>query len=365
LQARPANAAGARRIERESIEPMKDRADAADIAVIGAGPCGIAVGVAAAQAGLSCVLFDRGAITQAMMDHPTYVTYFSGPEKLEIADLPFTTAGDKPTRREALRYYRKVAAYYRLDVRQYTAVAAVERDGDGFTLRTRTREGEEDAFRARTVVVATGYYDNPRRLDVPGAELGKVRYWFNEPYGYWDQDVVVVGGGNSAADAALTCWREGARVTVVHLFDALDRGVKPWVKPDIENRILEGSIPALWRSRLVEIRPREVVVESTETGERRTMANDWVLAMTGYEPDPSWLRELGIDVDPTTAVPAHDRVTMETNVPGLYVAGVIVSGHDANKIFIENGKLHGPLIAASVAGKLARSPRPAGVQFEP
>jgi thioredoxin reductase (NADPH) len=333
---------------------MTDRVDAAEIAVIGAGPCGIAVGVAAAQAGLSCVLFDRGAITQAMMDHPTYVTYFSGPEKLEIADLPFTTAGDKPTRREALRYYRKVAAYYRLDVRQYTEVVAVEREGDGFVLRTRTTGGEEDAFRARNVVVATGYYDNPRRLDAPGAELGKVLYYFDEPYRYWDQDVIVVGGGNSAADAALTCWREGARVTVVHLFDALDRGVKPWVKPDIENRILEGSIPALWRSRLVEIRPREVVVEHTETGDRRTMPNDWVLAMTGYEPDPGWLRDLGIAVDPVTAVPAHDAATMETNVPGIYVAGVIVSGHDANKIFIENGKLHGPLIAASVAAKAGR-----------
>ncbi|HYW10330.1 MAG TPA: YpdA family putative bacillithiol disulfide reductase [Longimicrobium sp.] len=333
---------------------MTDKAGTADIAVIGAGPCGIAVGVAAAQAGLSCVLFDRGAITQAMMDHPTYVTYFSGPEKLEIADLPFTTAGDKPTRREALRYYRKVAAYFRLDVRQYTDVQSVEGDADGFTLRTRTGQGEEDAFRAHTVVVATGYYDNPRRLDVPGADADKVLYWFDEPYRYWDQDVIVVGGGNSAADAALTCWREGARVTVVHLFDALDKGVKPWVKPDIDNRIQEGSIPALWRSRLVEIRPREVVVESTETGERMTMANDWVLAMTGYEPDPSWLRELGIDIHPVSAVPAHDPATMETNVPGLYVAGVIVSGHDANKIFIENGKLHGPLIAASVAAKLGR-----------
>ena len=333
---------------------MTDRSDAVDIAVVGAGPCGIAVGVAAAEAGLSCVLFDRGAITQAMMDHPTYVTYFSGPEKLEIADLPFTTAGDKPTRREALRYYRKVAAYFRLDVRQYTEVTSVEPDGGGFVLRTRTRDGEEDVRRARSVVIATGYYDNPRLLDVPGAELSKVLYYFKEPYPFWDQDVIVVGGGNSSADAALLTWREGARTTIVHLFDGLDRGVKPWVRPDIENRIADGSIPALWRTRLVEIRPREVVVESLDTGARRTMANDWVLAMTGYEPDPSWLRELGIRVDPVTAIPAHDPATMETNVPGMYVAGVIVSGHDANKIFIENGKLHGPLIAASVAARQGR-----------
>jgi thioredoxin reductase (NADPH) len=332
---------------------MTDTEDAVvDIAVIGAGPCGIAVGVAAAQAGLSCVLLDRGAITQAMLDHPTYVTYFSGPEKLEIADLPFTTSGDKPTRREALRYYRKVAAYYGLRVRQFEEVTAVEGGAGDFLLRTRTRMGEEGMQRARYVVIATGYYDDPRRLDAPGAELSKVRYWFDEPYPYWDQDVMVVGGGNSAADAALLCWREGARVTLVHLFDQLDKGVKPWVRPDIDNRIAEGAIPALWRHQVVEIRPREVVVEHTETGERRTLPNDWVLAMTGYEPDSSALTKLGIDVDPVTAIPRHDPATMETNVPGLYVAGVVVSGHDANKIFIENGKLHGPLIAASVAGRV-------------
>lgn len=330
---------------------MKDRAETLDLAVIGAGPCGIAVGVAAREAGLSCILFDRGAITQAMLDHPTYVTYFSGPEKLEVGGLPFTTSGDKPTRREALRYYRKVAEYYRLRVRQYEEVVAVVGAAGDFRLRTRRRGGEEGAWRARNVVVATGYYDTPRRLTVAGADLPKVRYWFDEPYPYWDQDVVVVGGGNSSADAALLCWREGARVTVVHLFEGLDRGVKPWVRPDIENRIAEGAIPALWRHAIVEIRPREVVVESLDSGERRTLPNDWVLAMTGYEPDPAPLLALGIEVDPESLVPRFDPATMETNVPGVFVAGVVVSGHDANKIFIENGKLHGPLIAAAVAAR--------------
>jgi thioredoxin reductase (NADPH) len=324
--------------------------DPIDIAVIGAGPCGIAVGVAARAEGLSCVLFDRGAITQAMLDHPTYVTYFSGPEKLEIAGLPFTTSGDKPSRREALRYYRRVAGYFGLDVRQYEEVTGVEGEQGAFVVHSR-RGGEARATRARTVVVATGYYDTPRPLDAPGADLPKVRHWFDEPYPYWGQDVLVVGGGNSAADAALLCWREGARVTLVHLFDRLDRGVKPWVRPDIENRIDEGEIPALWEHRVAEVRPREVVVERLSDGVRRTLPNDWVLAMTGYEPDPVPLRRLGIEVDAGTAVPLHDPETMETSVPGIFVAGVVVSGHDANRIFIENGKLHGPLIAATVRAR--------------
>lgn len=325
-----------------------------DIAVVGAGPCGIAVGVAARERGLRCVLFDRGAVTQAMMEHPTYTVYFSGPEKLEIAGLPFTTAGDKPTRREALRYYRRVVAYFGVDVRQYQDVATIERSEGAFTVHTGARGGEP-RYQARNVVIATGYYDTPRRLDVAGADLAKVLYYFKEPFPYFDQDLVVVGGGNSAADAALTCWREGARVTLVHWFDELDRGVKPWVKPDIENRIAEGSIPALWRHRVAHIHPESVTVESVDTGARRVLPNDWVLAMIGYVPDPALLRSLGVSVDPATGVPAHDPATMETGIPGVYLAGVVAAGNDANKIFIENGKLHGERI---VAGILAREPTP-------
>jgi thioredoxin reductase (NADPH) len=335
-------------------ERMRERATSdgepvLDIAVVGAGPCGIAVGIAARERGLGCALFDRGGVTQGMMDHPTYTTYFSGPEKLELADVPFTTAGDKPTRREALRYYRKVVAYFGVDVRQYEEVLAIEGRRGDFRLRTRRQDGSEQVHRARSVVIATGYYDTPRRLGVPGEDLPKVVHYFKDPYPYFEQDVVVVGGGNSAADAALTVWREGARVTVVHLFDELDRGVKPWVRPDIDNRIAEGSIPALWRHRVVEVRWREVVVESLDTGERRVLPNDWVLAMTGYVPDPVLLRSLGVPIDPQTGIPAHDPATMQTAVPGVYLAGVVAAGYDANKIFIENGKLHGPLIAASVA----------------
>ena len=320
-----------------------------DLVVVGAGPCGIAVGIAAKEAGLSCVLVDRGTVTQAMTEHPTYTTYFSGPEKLEIGDIPFTTAGDKPTRREALRYYRKVVSFYDLEVEQYREVTGVEREEGVFVCRTRSAMGEQlDHLFGRNVVIATGYYDNPRRLEVPGAELPKVSYYFTEPYPFFQQDLVIVGGGNSAADAALTCWREGARVSIVHLFDELDRGVKPWVRPDIDNRIEEGSIPAYWRHAVHEIRPAEIEIESLDTGERRVLPNDWVLAMIGYEPHPGMLSELGVTIDRETGIPAHDPATMETDVPGVYIAGVLAAGHDANKIFIENGKLHGALIAKAV-----------------
>lgn len=322
-----------------------------DILVVGAGPCGIAVGVAARHEGLSCTLFDRGAVTQAMIEHPTYTTYFSGPEKLEIDGIPFTTAGDKPTRREALRYYRRVAAFHELDIRQYEEVREISREGDRFLVTSRSR-GEERQYQAHSVVIATGYYDTPRKLDVPGADLPKVTHYFTEPFHYFDQDVLVIGGGNSAADAALTIWREGARVTLVHLFDELDPGVKPWVRPDIDNRIKEGSIPALWRHRVAEIREGEVVVESVDTGERQVIPNDWVLALIGYVPDPGFLHDLEVPIDGETGIPEHDPATMETSTPGVFVAGVVAAGYDANKIFIENGKLHGPLIARTIAKRL-------------
>lgn len=320
-----------------------------DILVVGAGPCGIAVGVAARNEGLSCLLVDRGAVTQAMTEHPTYTTYFSGPEKLEIGGIPFTTAGDKPTRREALRYYRRVVAYHQLNVLQYHNVRSIHREGEIFLVHAVSHLGMDLPLRARNVVIATGYFDNPRILEVPGADLSKVTYYFTEPFPYFDQDVVVIGGGNSAADAALSCWREGARVTVVHMFDELDRGVKPWVRPDIDNRIAEGAIPAYWRHEVREIRASAVEIESLDTGERTILKNDWVLAMIGYVPDPGLLSELGVPIEQETGIPAHDPETMATNRPGVYIAGVLAAGYDANKIFIENGKLHGPLIARDIA----------------
>jgi thioredoxin reductase (NADPH) len=324
-----------------------------DIAVVGAGPCGIAVGAAAGERGLSCVLFDRGAVTESVYRYPTYTTFFSGPEKLEIAGVPFTTAGDKPTRREALRYFRKLVTYFGLDVRQYEDVVHVKKTNGLFVVVTRQRDGTPAAHRARNVVIATGYFDTPRKIEVPGADLPKVVQYFTDPFPYFDQDVLVIGGGNSAADAALTCWREGARVTLCHLFPTLDKGIKPWVRPDLENRIAEGAIPMLYSHRVVDIRWREVDVLNMLTGKAITLPNDWVLAMTGYVPDPALLRELGVTIDGETGIPTHDPATMQTDVPGVYIAGVVAAGYDANKIFIENGKLHGPLIAGSALARRA------------
>ncbi len=283
-----------------------------------------------------------------MMEHPTYTTYFSGPEKLEVGGLPFSTAGDKPTRREALRYYRRVVAYHEIDVLQYHEITSISPGPEEFVCDAVSRLGVRQTIRASNIVIATGYYDNPRLLQIPGAELPKVSYYFTEPYPYFRQDLVVIGGGNSAADAALQCWREGARVTIVHQFDHLDSGVKPWVRPDIDNRIAEGAIPALWRHVVTRIEPDAVEVESLETGIRHWLRNDWVLAMIGYLPNPALLQQLGVSIDSTTGIPAHDPTTMLTNVPGVYIAGVLAAGYDANKIFIENGRLHGDLIARAI-----------------
>ena len=320
-----------------------------DLAVVGAGPCGIAAGAAAERADLDSALFDAGPLTASLVDYPPYMTFFSTADNLEIAGVPFLMARGKPGREDALAYYRRVAEHFDLEVHQHEPVTAVEGEPGDFRLATRPRAGRERRWRARAVAVATGSFHEPNRLGVPGEDLDKVKHYYDEPHPYWDQDVLVVGGGNSAVEAALETWRAGARVTFVHFEEELDPGVKPWIRPDIENRFAEGSIPVRWRTRVREITPGSVVLRDEETGETEEIANDWVLAMTGWHADPELLRSLGVEVDPETGVPAHDPETMETNVPGVYIAGVLAAGDDANKIFIENGKHHGPRIVRHLA----------------
>jgi len=326
-----------------------------DLAVIGAGPCGLAVGVAAKRARLTSSLFDKGPVVSSLMRYPLYMTFFSTPDKLEIGGVPFVTAAEKPTRREALTYYRKVAEYFELDVRQYHEVRRVTRRRDGFEIAAQhPGKREPEVVQARWLVYATGYFESPNALGVPGEDLPHVSHFFVEAHPYWQQRVVVVGGGNSAVEAALELYRVGARVTLVHFLGEFDRGVKPWILPDITNRVKDGSIAVRWCSRVVEIRPAEVVIRSDADARAAPLPADFVLALTGYRADLSLLRGIGVDVDDATGVPRHDPVTMETNVPGVYIAGVLASGLDANKIFIENGREHGGRICDHIKSKPPR-----------
>jgi thioredoxin reductase (NADPH) len=335
------------------------------VLVIGAGPCGLSVGVAARRAGLECILVDQGPIVSAIERYPIGMTFFSTAEHLEVGDVPFVVTRDNPTRSEALKYYRRVTTHYGLDVRQYETVETAARSNGTFRIGARTLTGEERAYEAEAVVVATGYFDTPNLLGVPGEELPKVTHYFRDPHLYFDQDVIVVGGGNSAVEAALTTWRAGARVTLVHFLDGFDSGVKPWVLPDIRNRIEAGEISALWEHRVERIEARRVLVRPADSGPgaRRTggagqwLENDFVLAMTGFRPDPALLRELGASVDPETGIPVHDPESMETDAAGVYIAGVLAAGFDANKIFIQNGREHGPRIVRHLAGAAPETPR--------
>lgn len=334
---------------------MTAEADPLDVVIVGAGPCGLAAAVAVQEAGLTYVVLDRGCITESLTHYPYYMTFFSTAERLEIGGVPFTIPEPKPTRREALAYYRHVVAHHGLRVRQYEEVTEVVRNAEGrsgFIVRTRSRDGREGRLACRAVAIATGGFGEPNRLELEGGDPdGRVIHYYKDPYPFFDQDVTVVGGGNSAAEVALELFRNGVRVRMVHFLDVFDRGVKPWVRPDIDNRIASGEIPMHWGSRVARLGSGTATIVRGEGGEATEVACDWVLAMTGWRPDRALLHGLGVETDPVTGIPAHDPETMETNVPGVYIAGVIAAGFNANKIFIENGREHGGLIAGRLAGR--------------
>ena len=352
-----------------------------DLAIVGSGPCGLAAAVAANREGLSTLVFDRGTLVNGLASYPVYMSFFSTAERLSIGGVPFVIATDKPTRRDALAYYRAVASMHNVKVRQFETVESVQRlrnddarfgmDDEAelktrpprWQVNTRKRGGERCSTFAHAVVVATGYFGKPNRLGgVPGELLPHVAYRYSEGHAGWDEDVVVVGGANSAVDVALDLYRAGARVTMVHFGAELDANVKPWVRPDIMARINEGGIAARFNSRVVGIEADHVVVRELSGGtsgaggpsETRLPATQ-VYTMTGYQPETALLEAAGVSLDIATGIPEHNRETMQTPLAGLYIAGVIASGFDANKIFIENGRDHGQQIVANI---LEQTPSP-------
>jgi thioredoxin reductase (NADPH) len=321
-----------------------------DLLVIGAGPTGLACAIETQKAGLRVVLVDKGCLCNSLFHYPSHMTFFTTSELLEIGDIPFPSPNAKPTRNEALEYYRQVAAYYRLDVRQYRLVERVQGAEGDFTVHTSDRFGRPGALRARNLALATGYYDLPNLMNIPGEELSKVHHYYDDPHPYYGLDVAVIGGKNSAAIAALELWRHGARVTLIHRGPEMHRHVKYWIKPDIENRIKHGQIQAYFNSRVTEIAPDSVTVETPQGPV--TLNNDFVFALTGYHPDFGFLERLGVVCGGADRLPVCHKDTLESNVPGVYLAGVIVAGSRTNEIFIENGRFHGRQIAAALASKL-------------
>lgn len=321
-----------------------------DLAVIGAGPTGLACAIEAQRAGFTAILIDKGCLCNSLFHYPSNMTFFTTPELLEIGDIPFPSPNQKPNRDEALEYYRKVAEHYKLDVRQYQTVEKVTGSDGNFAIHTVDRFNRPLRHRARKLVIATGYYDLPNYLNIPGEELNKVSHYYHDPHPYFGLDVLVIGGKNSAAIAALDLWRHGARVTLVHRGPEMHRHVKYWILPDINNRIKNGEITAWFSSTVARI-TEDTVILSTPEGER-TLANQYVFALTGYQPDFHFLEALGVRLnEQNDRCPVCDPQTLESNVPGVYLAGVVIAGERTNEIFIENGRFHGKQIANDLVAK--------------
>jgi thioredoxin reductase (NADPH) len=321
-----------------------------DVLVIGAGPTGLACAIEAQKIGLKVIILDKGCLVNSLFHYPPGMLFFTTPELLEIGEIPFTTANQKPTREEALEYYRKVSEHYHLDVRQYEWVKTVLGEDGNFSITATDRAGRPHDYRARKVIVSTGYYDLANQLGIPGEDLPKVSHYYGESHPYYDTDVLVIGGKNSAAIAALDLWRHGARVTLVYRGSQLHHHVKYWIKPDLENRIKNGDIEAYFNSMVLEIGVDHVVVDAPRGAIR--LKNDFVLALIGYHPDYDFLRSMGIELSENQCRPVCDPVSLESNVRGIYVAGVIVAGSRTNEIFIENGRFHGKQIAEDLKLKL-------------
>ncbi len=323
-----------------------------DVLIVGAGPSGLATAIAAKQQGLDYVIVEKGMLVNSIFNFPTHMVFFTTPELLEIGGLPLITPYDKPTRLEALRYYRRVVDTYGLQVSFHEQVLSIEREGETFVVTTRDGRGTQRVREARAVVLAIGYSDHPNYLGVPGEDLPHVSHYYTDAHPYYRQRVVIVGGKNSAAEAALELFRAGAHVTLVHRRAALGDSIKYWVKPDIENRIKEGSVEVRFETRVVAITLTSVIVEPVLGGAREEIPAEGVFLLTGYHPDIDLMRRAGIHCDEETLEPELNKETFESNVPNVFIAGGAIAGKRTGNIFIENGRFHGERIIKVLADRL-------------
>ena len=326
-------------------EPQGIQQPLVDLVVVGAGPAGLSCAIEAKKAGLTAIILEKGSLVDSIRRFPSNLVWFSTPELLEIGGLPFVVSTTRPTRVDSLNYYRMVARHYELDVRSFECVARIVRDIDHF--RVETASGK--IFTGKNVVLATGYFDHPNQLQVPGESLSKVFHFYDEPFEHSGRNVVVVGGRNSAVEAALDLFRHGAHVSLVHRGEKLSDGVKYWILPDIENRIKAGQIQAFFKSRVTEIREQSIIIETPEGG--HSFSNDVTFVLIGFHPDTTLLRDAGVRVHADTLSPEYDEKTFETNVAGLYVAGSLVAGRNTNKVFVENGRGHGRMIVSQILSR--------------
>ena len=317
-----------------------------DAVVVGSGPTGLACGIELRKRGVNTLLIEKGCVVNSLYNYPTNMVFFTTPELLEIGDIPMTSLNEKPGRTEALKYYRRVADHYKLNIHQYETVLGIHGRDGSFVVPTEDAKGDRHEYLAKKIILATGYYDVPNRLHVPGEDSAKVIHYYKEAHPYYNHDVAVIGAKNSAAIAALDLYWTGARVTLIHRGEAISDSVKYWIKPNIENRIKNGEIKGYFRSHVTEIGPDSIVLSTPEG--TVILKNDFVFAMTGYRPDLKFLGDLGITLQPDTLRPCINPETLESERPGIFLAGVIVAGMHTNEIFIENGRFHGKLIANAI-----------------
>ena len=324
-----------------------------DVIVIGGGPTGLACAIETQRAGFNHLVIEKGCVVNSLFNYPTQLVFFTTPELLEIGDLPFVCEREKPNRQEALKYYRRVVDTYKLRVNQYERVLKVSgADGDFLVETEMVMTGERRSYRSKKIVVAIGYFDQPNFIGIPGEDLPKVSHYYKDAHPFYDRDVAIIGAANSAAIAALDLYRHGARVTIIHRQAMLRPTIKYWILPDIENRIKNGEVKAHFNTIVTEIKPTMIRIRHLETGEESELPNDFVFALTGYHTDNDFLRSLGIEIDPETMKPKFNAETMESNVKGVYLAGVVIAGKETGKIFIENGRFHGGQIAAALRAEL-------------